>query len=46
MPGNIFEENFEVFNKTNENLVVKMVVYCLNPEFEEHDEYVYSIRKI
>ena len=45
LSGNIFEENLEVFNKTKETLVLKIVVSCLNPELEDLDEYVYSVRK-
>jgi hypothetical protein len=45
LPGNIFEESFEIFNKSNESLVVKVCAICNNPEFEDHDEYVFSVRK-
>ena len=45
LPGNIFEESFEIFNKSNESLVVKVSAICNNPEFEDHDEYVFSVRK-
>lgn len=43
--GNIFEENLEIVNKWNDNIVVKVLVTCSNKEFEDHDEYVYSVRK-
>lgn len=36
----------DIFNKCNESLVVKVVVLCHNEEFEDDDEYVYSVRKI
>ena len=29
----------------NESLIIKILVSCLNPELEDHDEYVYSVRK-
>lgn len=43
--GNIFEESLEITNKWSDSVVLKVVVTCTNKEFEEHDEYVYSIRK-
>jgi len=45
LPGNIFEESLDLFNKTNDSLVVKIFVTCTNPEFDDYDEYIYSIRK-
>ena len=45
LPGNIFEESFDIFNKSNESIVLKINTICLNQEFETLDEYVYSIRK-
>ena len=45
LPGNIFEESFDTFNKSNESIVLKINTICLNQEFETLDEYVYSIRK-
>ena len=45
LPGNIFEESFDIFNKSNESIVLKINTMCLNQEFETLDEYVYSIRK-
>ena len=45
LPGNIFEESFDIFNKSNESIVLKINIMCLNQEFETLDEYVYSIRK-
>ncbi|EAR94666.1 hypothetical protein TTHERM_00046700 (macronuclear) [Tetrahymena thermophila SB210] len=44
-PGNIFEEQVQIVNKTNETVFIKVVGLCLNPEFDSHGEYVYSIRK-
>ena len=45
LPGNIFEESFDIFNKSNESIFLKINTMCLNQEFETLDEYVYSIRK-
>ena len=45
LPGNIFEESFDIFNKSNESIVMKINIVSLNSEFENLDEYVYSIRK-
>ena len=45
LPGNIFEESFDIFNISNESIVLKINTMCLNQEFETLDEYVYSIRK-
>ena len=45
LPGNIFEESFDIFNKSKESIVLKINTICLNQEFETLDEYVYSIRK-
>ena len=45
LAGNIFEEDFEIFNKSDSNIIIKILVECLNPELEDHDEYIYSIRK-
>ena len=45
MPGQVLEESLEVSNKSEENLVVQIVVDCLNPELIDSDEYVYAIRR-
>ncbi len=45
MAGNIFEETLEILNRWSESVVVKLLVVCSNREFDEHDEYVYSVRK-
>jgi len=44
-PGNIFEKSFDIFNKSNESIVLKINAICLNQEFETLDEYVYSLRR-
>ena len=36
LPGYIIEEDYEVFNKSNENLVLKVVVLCHNEEFDDY----------
>lgn len=45
IPGNIFEDDLEIQSKIPENLVLKIVVQCHNKEFDDHDEYVFSVRK-
>jgi hypothetical protein len=45
LPGQIIEESLEVVNKSNENLVVEIIIDCLNEELQDTDEYVYSIRR-
>jgi len=45
MPGKIVEESLDITNKTNEDIVVQIFVDCLNPEFKESEEYIYSIRR-
>ena len=45
MPGQIVEEALEVVNKSGENLVVEILIDCLNEELQDTDEYVYSIRR-
>lgn len=45
-PGNVFEDQVEITNKTSETIPIKAVGLCLNPEFDSHGEYVYSIRKV
>lgn len=46
LPGYILENEIEIQNKVNHNLNVKIAVLCHNPELDDHDEYVYSIRKM
>lgn len=43
--GNIFEEDLEISNKQIDSLVLKILVQCHNQEFDDHDEYVFSVRK-
>jgi hypothetical protein len=45
LPGQIIEEALEIVNKSNENLVVEIIIDCLNEELQDTDEYVYSIRR-
>lgn len=45
LPGQIVEEPLEIVNKSNENLVVEILIDCLNEELQDTDEYVYSIRR-
>mmetsp|Transcript_25709 Transcript_25709/g.22723 ORF Transcript_25709/g.22723 Transcript_25709/m.22723 type:complete len:249 (-) Transcript_25709:82-828(-) len=45
LPGQISEEPFEIVNKSNENLVVEILIDCINEELQDTDEYVYSIRR-
>ena len=45
VPGRIMEEDLKIVNKSDHNVVVKVLCLCDNEEFLEHDEYVYSIRK-
>jgi hypothetical protein len=45
LPGQIIEETLEIVNKSNENLVVEIIIDCLNEELQDTDEYVYSIRR-
>ena len=45
LPGFICERDLEVTNRSNENLILRSAVICNNSEFDEHDEYVYSMRK-
>ena len=44
-PGNILEQELEIFNIFEEDLTVKITVDCLNKEFDKLDEYVFSTRK-
>eukprot|EP01017_Pseudomicrothorax_dubius_P020293 TRINITY_DN2218_c0_g1_i4.p1 TRINITY_DN2218_c0_g1~~TRINITY_DN2218_c0_g1_i4.p1 ORF type:complete len:533 (-),score=152.22 TRINITY_DN2218_c0_g1_i4:541-2139(-) len=45
LPGQILEEDLEIKNKTKQNVVVRVQVLCLNQEYDDHDEYVFSVRK-
>jgi len=45
LPGQIIEESMEIVNRSNENLVVEIIIDCLNEELQDTDEYVYSIRR-
>lgn len=45
LPGQIMEESVELVNQSNENIVVQILVNCLNTELAETDEYVYAIRR-
>jgi len=44
-PGQVVDESLEIVNKTNQNLVVEIYLNCENPDFEDTEEYVYSIRR-
>lgn len=44
-PGQIIEKDLKITNLSGEELVIKVVCLCTNKEFEDHDEYVYSVRK-
>lgn len=45
LPGKIIEESFEVYNKSNEDIMVQIYTQCSNSEFDHLDEYVYSMRR-
>jgi len=45
VPGRIMEEDMKIQNMGPESIVLKVVCLCNNPEFADHDEYVYSVRK-
>ena len=45
LPGHISEESLELVNRSNENIVVQIIIECLNSELQNTDEYVYSIRR-
>ena len=45
LPGQISEETLEIVNRSNENIVVQIIVDCHNTELQDTDEYVYSIRR-
>jgi hypothetical protein len=44
-PGQILEENFEVYNKLNEEIKYKVHLKIENDEFSELEEYVFSMRR-
>ena len=46
LPGYIMEDDLEIQNKSNQSLSVKVCVLCHNSELDDHDEYVYSVRKL
>ena len=39
------EDDLKIKNNSTDSIVLKVLCLCTNKEFEEHDEYVYSIRK-
>jgi len=43
--GQVVDESLDIVNKTNQNLVVEIALGCENPDFQDADEYVYSIRR-
>jgi hypothetical protein len=45
LPGQISEESLEIVNKSNENIVVQIIIECQNAELQDTDEYVFSIRR-
>ena len=45
VPGRIMEEDLKIKNRSTESIVLKVLCLCTNKIFEEHDEYVYSVRK-
>lgn len=45
IPGNILESNFEVTNTTTNILVAQIMVVCQNREYDDLEEFVYSIRR-
>jgi hypothetical protein len=46
LPGNIFEETLEISSLYSENLIVRIEILCDNKELDDHDEYVFSARKL
>lgn len=44
-PGMIKEQKLMIENPSKHNLTLKVKVDCLNKEFDDLEEYVYSIRK-
>lgn len=46
IPGNICEEDLVLTGNTTETILVQVLVVCLNTEFEDLDEYVFSTRKV
>lgn len=45
LPGQILEESLEILNKSDESIVVQIIVDCTNAELAESDEYVFAIRR-
>jgi hypothetical protein len=45
LPGQIIEEEFEIRNRMKQPLVIRIVTKCHNAEFDDLDEYVFSLRK-
>jgi len=45
MPGQIHEESLDIVNKTNQDFVVQIALDCENHEFQDTEEYVFSIRR-
>ena len=46
LPGYIMEDDLEIQNRSSQNLSIKVLVVCHNSELDDHDEYIYSIRKL
>jgi len=46
LPGYIMEDDLEIQNKSSQSLSIKVCVVCHNSELDEHDEYIYSVRKL
>ena len=44
-PGMICEDEIELLPKTAETIIVQLWVSCNNKEYDDLDEYVYSVRK-
>lgn len=45
IPGNICEDDLTLQGLLNETLLLQVEVVCHNKEFDELDEYVFSVRK-
>lgn len=46
LPGYIMEDDLEIHNISSHNLSFRVNVICHNSELDDHDEYIYSIRKL
>lgn len=46
LPGYIMEDDLEIHNLSSHNLSFRVNVICHNSELDDHDEYIYSIRKL